>query len=209
METVSDIAGKIRRKLSHFYSRVEVRLPRTWLSLVEEIAWNYEEETVDSVMGKSIQAAARAAADAPTFASDKDAARKLEASLLDTLELPDNAITPDLLSPVPSRNPSPRRIRPKSKSPARWKILRSINDAIQDVLDRRAPGVYGRLIHCSPLALMLSLDLVPTPKDPRPGRHVQHLDFNHFRTIGMRRSIDEGVNSRFVTGDRVEAILKV
>ncbi|KAF9450332.1 hypothetical protein P691DRAFT_701417 [Macrolepiota fuliginosa MF-IS2] len=173
------------------WRRVEVRLPRTWLSLVEEIAWNYEEETVDSVMGKTIQAAARAAADAPTFALDKDAALKLEASLLDTLELPDNAISVDLLSPMPSRDPSPRRIRPKSKSPARWKILRSINDAIQDVLDRRAPGVY-----------------VPTPKDPRPGRHVQHIDFNHFRTIGMRRSVEEGVNSRFVTGDRVEAILK-
>lgn len=50
---------------------------------------------------------------------------------------------------------------------------------------------------------------MPSPKDPRPGRHVQHLDFNHFRTIGMRRSVEEGVNSRFVTGDRVEAILKV
>jgi hypothetical protein len=51
--------------------------------------------------------------------------------------------------------------------------------------------------------------LVPTPHDPRPGRFVRHLDFNHFRTIGMRRLVDEGVNSRFVTGDRVESILKV
>lgn len=50
---------------------------------------------------------------------------------------------------------------------------------------------------------------VPIPDDPRPGRFVRHLDFNHFRTIGMRRSIEEGVNSRFVTGERVEAILKV
>jgi len=38
---------------------------------------------------------------------------------------------------------------------------------------------------------------------------VRHLDFNHFRTIGMRRSVEEGVNSRFVTGDRVQAVLKV
>lgn len=53
------------------------------------------------------------------------------------------------------------------------------------------------------------MSLVPTPNDPRPGRFVQSLDFKHFRTIGMRRSVDEGVNSRFVTGDRVEAILKV
>ncbi|KAJ3557109.1 hypothetical protein NP233_g11827 [Leucocoprinus birnbaumii] len=173
------------------WKRVAIRLPRTWLSLVEEIAWNYEEETVDSVMQKTVQAAARAAADATTLAADKDAALKLEASLLDALEFPDNGISPDLLSPMPSRDPSPRRIRPKSKSPARWKILRSINDAIQDVMDSRTPGVH-----------------VPTAKDPRPGRHVQHLDFNHFRTIGMRRSVEEGVNSRFVTGDRVEAILK-
>jgi len=123
--------------------RLEVRLPRTWLSLVDEIAWNYEEETVDSVMQKTIQLVAKAAACASTFASDKDAVLKLEASLLDTLELPDNGICPDLLSPIPSRNPSPRRIRPKNKSPARWKILRSINDAIQDVLDIRTPGVHG------------------------------------------------------------------
>lgn len=50
---------------------------------------------------------------------------------------------------------------------------------------------------------------MPTPQDPRPGRFIRHIDFNHFRTIGMRRSVEEGVTSRFVTGDRVEAILKV
>lgn len=50
---------------------------------------------------------------------------------------------------------------------------------------------------------------MPTPTDPRPGQYVRHLDFNHFRTIGMRRSVEEGVNSRFVTGDRVQAVLKV
>lgn len=51
--------------------------------------------------------------------------------------------------------------------------------------------------------------VVPTPNDPRPGPFVRHLDFSHFRTIGMRRSVEEGVNSRFVTGDRVQAVLKV
>jgi hypothetical protein len=51
--------------------------------------------------------------------------------------------------------------------------------------------------------------LVPIPHDPHPGRFVRHLDFNHFRTIGMRRSVEEGVNSRFVTGDRIRAVLKV
>ena len=45
--------------------------------------------------------------------------------------------------------------------------------------------------------------------DRKPGRYIQHLDFNHFRTIGMRRSVEEGVNNRFVTGDRLVAVLKV
>ena len=50
---------------------------------------------------------------------------------------------------------------------------------------------------------------VPPPLDPHPGRFVHHLDFTHFRTIGMRRSIEEGVTSRFVTGERLLAVLKV
>ncbi|KAF8149858.1 hypothetical protein B0H34DRAFT_667327 [Crassisporium funariophilum] len=174
------------------WHKLEVRLPRTWLSLVEEIAWNYDEETVDTVMGQTIKAAARAAIDSSSVHSNKEDALRLEESLMfDTLDGPDLSISPDLLSPVPSRDSSPRRLRPKSKSPARWKLLRSISDAIQDVMSRKTPGVY-----------------VPIPKDPRPGRFVRHLDFNHFRTIGMRRSVEEGVNSRFVTGDRVQAVLK-
>jgi len=139
-------------------------------------------------MGKTIQAATQAAINSTSALPNEREALRLA---LDDLDAPDPAISLDLLSPIPSRDPSPRRLRPKSKSPARWKILRSINDAIQDVVSRRNPGIY-----------------VPTPNDPRPGRFVRHLDFNHFRTIGMRRSVEEGVNSRFVTGDRVQAVLK-
>ncbi|KAL0954848.1 hypothetical protein HGRIS_003787 [Hohenbuehelia grisea] len=175
------------------WRKLEVRLPRSWLSLVEEIAWDYDESALESVCDNAIRAAAKAA-----FAStltgtpaDQAATRKLEESILDTINEPDGSLPPELLSPVVSRDPSPRRLRHKSKSPARWKIMRSISDAIQNALDRRQIEVY-----------------VPIPDDPRPGRFVRHLDFNHFRTIGMRRSIEEGVNSRFVTGDRVEAVLK-
>ena len=50
---------------------------------------------------------------------------------------------------------------------------------------------------------------VPAIHDRRPGRFVHHLDFNHFRTIGMRRLVSEGYNNRFVTGERLEAMLKV
>lgn len=55
----------------------------------------------------------------------------------------------------------------------------------------------------------VNLSPVPAIQDRRPGRFVRHLDFNHFRTIGMRRLVGEGVNNRFVTGDRLEAMLKV
>lgn len=190
------------------FVRLEVRLPRTWLSLVEQIAWNYEEETVDSVMGKSIQAATQAIDSSGVLSNQGEALRLV----LDDFKGPETSISPDLLSPVPTRDPSPRRLRPKSKSPARWKILKSISDAIQDVVNHRNPGIYGtyrcpvRIGHQTDCRIVL---LVPVPYDPRPGRFVRHLDFNHFRTIGMRRSVEEGVNSRFVTGDRVQAVLKV
>ncbi|KAF5367397.1 hypothetical protein D9758_003772 [Tetrapyrgos nigripes] len=176
------------------WRRLEVRLPRSWLSLVEEIAWDHEEETVDQVMENTARAAARAAmasAAKPRMLLEEDAEQKLEESILDSIRMPEDPIPLELLSPVASREPSPRRFRTKSKSPARWELVRSISDAIQTVIHRNEPGVY-----------------VPTIGDPCPGRHVRHLDFNHFRTIGMRRSVDEGVNSRFVTGDRVEAVLK-
>lgn len=57
--------------------------------------------------------------------------------------------------------------------------------------------------------MLIPFALVPTPDDPRPGRLIRHLDFNHFRTIGMRRSVEEGVNNRFVTGERLQSVLKV
>ena len=66
-------------------------------------------------------------------------------------------------------------------------------------MNTQANGVYGE---CKSPLTDDSSHLPPavqTPRDPRPGRFVRHLDFNHFRTIGMRRSVEEGVVSRFVT----------
>lgn len=93
-------------------------------------------------MQNSIQAAAQAAAGS-AMRVGREEFMDLEKRLRGELDSPDDSISLDLLSPVPSRDPSPRRLRPKSKSPARWKILRSISDAIQDVMSRRAPGVYS------------------------------------------------------------------
>jgi hypothetical protein len=122
--------------------RVEVRLPRSWLALVETIAWDYDEETVDDVMDNSIKAAAKAAAATsnPGSPCDTEEEHRLEESILSSLGGP---IPLELLSPATSRDPSPRRLRPKSESPARWKLLRSISDAIHHVMERREPGVYS------------------------------------------------------------------
>ncbi|KIY51822.1 hypothetical protein FISHEDRAFT_56488 [Fistulina hepatica ATCC 64428] len=178
------------------WCKLEVRLPRSWLALVNEIAWNYQEETVEMVMERSIQAAAKAAVTSKqcmTLVERDEQESVLQQSIMDKLEgPPDESISLDLLSPVASREPSSRRIRPKSKSPARWRLIRAIDDAVQEILSESHPaGVY-----------------VSLPQDPRPGRFVRHLDFNHFRTIGMRRSVAEGVNCRFVTGERVHALIK-
>ncbi|QRW04058.1 F-box-like protein [Ceratobasidium sp. AG-Ba] len=155
----------------YLWRRVEIRLPRSWLCVLEEIGGGDAEDDGtqnNELIHESIMA-------------------KLEGVMEErnTGTVPNFGIPIELLSPPASREPSPGRLR--AKSPGRWRILRTVSD----LAERAAGGAY-----------------IPTPDDPRPGRHVFHLDFNHFRTIGMRRSVGEGVNSRFVTGDRVLSILR-
>jgi len=131
---------------------VEVRLPRGWLSLVEEISGGddpevAEEEAVRAVE-ESITEAAHAALAAKVGRSatpDAEAEKKLKESIILELGGPDSSIPPELLSPPASRDPSPRRLRQKSKSPARWKLLRSISDAVQGLVGRDEIGMYGEL----------------------------------------------------------------
>jgi hypothetical protein len=200
------------------WRKIEIRLPRCWLSILEGVAWDFDDHTTIEqtalALEKSIKAAAGAAAassNSARFPPDKDAALKLEESILESLCGPDSPIPIELLSAPASRDPSPRRIRPKSKSPARWKIMKSISNAVRSIMDYNDPGVYSTFFHSPVLHhhYSQSLLLVPLPHDPRPGRFVRHLDFNHFRTIGMRRSVEEAVTSRFVTGSRLQAVLKV
>ncbi|KAG1733624.1 uncharacterized protein EDB91DRAFT_1148462 [Suillus paluster] len=176
------------------WHKIEVRLPRSWLALVDEIIDPEDDEKAALAVKESIQAATHAALASSMVigaSSDEDAARRWKESIIESLTGPDGSIPPELLTPPASRDPSPRRLRAKSKSPARWKIMKTISDAVQNVMDLTEPGVY-----------------VPRLHDPRPGRFVRHLDFNHFRTIGMRRSVEDSATSRFVTGERVEALLK-
>ena len=203
------------------WRKVEIRLPRSWLSIVEEVAGGEDEEANEEqaalMVGQTLQKAENAALAARSLlgeCSGTDAAASdLHDKVIERLSGPDISIPPELLTPPASRDPSPRRLRTKSKSPARWKLMRSISVAVQDVMERAHPGIYGTcrtcLCPCVQLTTIICRRAVPPPHDPHPGRFVQHLDFNHFRTIGMRRSVEEGVNNRFVTGDRLVAVLKV
>jgi hypothetical protein len=69
--------------------------------------------------------------------------------------------------------------------------------------------LVGASLHFSDLRSHRVASAVEAPYDTRWGRFVTRLDFNHFRTINMRRSVEDGVKNRFVTGDRLEALLKV
>ncbi|KAG8727268.1 hypothetical protein FRC12_022657, partial [Ceratobasidium sp. 428] len=177
----------------YLWRRIEIRLPRSWLCVLEEIGGGDAEDEnsqSDELVSRTVKQAAEAAAKmggACAIQIHDSIMAKLEGVMEErqTGIVPDFGVPIELLSPPASREPSPGRLR--AKSPGRWRILRTVSD----LAVRAAGGAY-----------------VPTPDDPRPGRHVYHLDFNHFRTIGMRRSVGEGVNSRFVTGDRVLSILR-
>jgi hypothetical protein len=132
------------------WCKIEVRLPRGWLSLVEEISGGEDAEAAEEdtarAVEESITSAAHAAMAAKTghnTALDAEAERKLKESIIQELGGPDSSIPPELLSPPASRDPSPPRLRHKSKSPVRWKLLRSINDAVQGLVGRHEIGMYG------------------------------------------------------------------
>ena len=134
------------------WKKVEIRLPRSWISLVEELVGGDEEEALDpqraaEFVGQTIQDAEDAALAASRVIDDSPdgishLAQELHEKLLATLAGPDGHIPPELLSPPATRDPSPRRLRANSKSPARWKLMRSISDAMQNVMEQDHPGVY-------------------------------------------------------------------
>ena len=126
------------------WRRIEVRLPQSWMAFVAEITGD-EEDVSEEQLEQSIQQATTAALafGSPGF-TDDEAAKRLHDCIVANLTGPDSSIPPELLSPPASREPSPRRIRAKSKSPARWKIMRSISDALQNVMGQDGAGFYGK-----------------------------------------------------------------
>lgn len=130
--------------LPWLWRKVEVRLPQNWLAFVGEITGG-EEEISEEQIGRSIQQAASVALSSGSLnmPNDEDSKKLLHESIVASLSGPDSSIPPELLSPPASREPSPRRIRAKSKSPARWRIMQSISDALQTVVQQDISGFYG------------------------------------------------------------------
>ena len=132
------------------WQKIEVHLPRSWLALLKEITGGEEEGTETNTalaIRQSIHAvttAALASTTLPGAPTDGDALAKWKESILESLSGPDRSIPLGLLSPPAPRDPGPQRLRSKRKSIARWKIMRTICDAVQNVIERNEPGVYGK-----------------------------------------------------------------
>lgn len=133
------------------WRKLEIRLPRSWLAIVEEVAGGDDEDVSEEqaalMVGLTLRNAETAALAAKTLIGESsgfDAALELHGKVLERLSGPDISIPPELLTPPASREPSPRRLRTKSRSPARWKLMRSISVAVQDVMERAHPGIYGK-----------------------------------------------------------------
>jgi hypothetical protein len=120
------------------YRKIEVRLPRNWLALVDEVTGGEEDgelEPTASLVDQTVKKAAVALGNFSRPASGD--ALRLQECVMETLTaVPDGSIPPELLSPPASRDPSPGRLR--AKSPGRWRLMKSISDAVKNVT-----GMYG------------------------------------------------------------------
>lgn len=117
------------------YRRIEVRLPRSWLSFVDQVLGGEDDEDAETTASLVHETVRHAAV---TLANGGDAL-SVQECMMESLSagLPEERIPPELLSPPASRDPSPQRLR--AKSPGRWRLLRSISDAVE-----HATGMYGK-----------------------------------------------------------------
>lgn len=197
------------------WRRLEVTIPRSWLGILDAVCGEDEEAensttnniaTILSPVTEDSSSRATVKASPDTEVSSSTIFDASSSTLSSVSSVPH-----DLLTPPSSRDPSPARLRLRAASPGRWRFIKAVNKIVHHI----DPGLYGEphstsVMPSSRLRLSYTYtSSVPTPEDPSPGRHVQHLDFNHFRTIGLRRSVGDGIHARFVTEKRLERLLKV
>jgi hypothetical protein len=97
------------------------------------------------LIDQTIRKAAMVAFATPNLHCDS---AQLEQSVLAKLTIsePDGSVPPELLSPPASREPSPARLRTRAQSPGRWRLIRTVNNALKNVLEQSDPGVYGPFV---------------------------------------------------------------
>jgi hypothetical protein len=92
------------------WRKIEVRLPRTWLSIADEVVGRADDEAnTEKTLGVSIKAAADAALASSPVGSPvcTSAFIELEERMAERLNAPGSPVPPELLSPPASRDPSP------------------------------------------------------------------------------------------------------
>ena len=149
----------------YVWRRVEIRLPRTWIALVEEITGGEEivDEEAANLVEQSLSEAASYvfAATSPTKELDRgthfshyyissltvtmpDALWRLRATIRERLER-DGPLPPEVLTPPESRDASP--IRPRHRSiDARHRSISSSRPGIDARRHSKSPGRW-RVIH--------------------------------------------------------------
>lgn len=118
------------------WRKIEVRLPRSWLSLLDEVVGPEGSHSMESSSDEGVDsgvAALTSPASATVGFTDSYFA-KLEPGTIDFVRstfdglLPSGSVPFDILTPPASRDSSPNRLR--AKSPGRWRLLNQLNDAI-------------------------------------------------------------------------------
>lgn len=137
--------------------KIEVRLPQSWLSLLDAVVGLPEENFQHQLQGTSdgqqsmtrvieqVKLPSLASTNGSTPLTSHEAIRR---SVLASLEMdpPSLSIPPDLLSPAASREPSPRRLPIRAQSPGRWRLVRAISNALQAAMSSSLPGAYGKSV---------------------------------------------------------------
>lgn len=126
------------------WRRVEVTLPHSWMALVDQVAGEKDAEEELEVAPGLLDQTLRAALTTCPEDREMELIRSFAA-----IALPDSSIPPELLSPPASREPSPARPAVRAKSPGRWRLIRTVTDAVQRIVDQSQSGFYGAHRLCS------------------------------------------------------------
>lgn len=134
------------------WRRIQVKFPRNWLGILDEICGDDEEPTqqnIPTVIASDCQVLCTPSShpSSPSIGQGEVVQEELftilngkePCELASSSPLGFGSVPLDLLSPCPSRSPSPRRLRRQSSG--RWRFIREVNRRLHP-----EPGLYGMQI---------------------------------------------------------------